>query len=597
MKKKLYVMMEIVLLSGTLTVLSACQAGAPAAETEVTDPAEETAENETAESEPAEEEEEPDTGDATLDDPRNQDEIGENEMLVVSFGTSFNDSRRLTIGAIEEALAESEPDFSVRRAFTSQIVIDHVKDRDGETIDNVREALDRAADNGVKKLVVVPTHLMDGLEYNDIVNEVAEYSDAFASVAISKPLLSDDEDFAKVAEAMIAATEEYKDGHTAICFMGHGTEADSNRVYERMQQEMEALGEKDIFIGTVEASPSLEDLLEKVGEGDYTRVVLRPMMVVAGDHANNDMAGDDEDSWKSAFEKAGYEVECVLEGLGQLPEVRSIYAAHAQAAAEEKGADAAVASSEEMAEVVDVVDENAVPVPGSALKDGSYEIDVDSSSSMFRIEKCEITVKDGAITATMTMGGTGYRYVYPGTGVEAVAADEAAYIPYEETSEGKHTFTVPVEALDAGVPLAAFSDKKEKWYDRTLVFRSAKLPAEAYEEGAVKTMDSLELSDGQYQVEVALRGGSGKAEITSPAALSIRNGKATARIEWSSPHYDYMLVNEEKYLPVNEEGNSVFEIPVAVLDAPVTVTADTTAMSEPHEIEYTLTFDSASIHE
>ena len=279
-----------------------------------------------------EDEENYETGDASLDDPRNQDGIGERELLVVSFGTSFNDSRRLTVGAIEESLAESFPDWSVRRGFTSQIIIDHVLSRDGVDIDNVSEALNRAADNGVKTLVVQPTHLMDGYEYNDLVDELAGFADAFEAIAVGEPLLSSDGDFAAVAEAIVQATAEYDDGETAICFMGHGTEAASNDVYARMQQVLSEAGYEHYFIGTVEAEPSVEDLLKAVQAGDYRRVVLRPLMIVAGDHANNDMAGDDEDSWKSVFEGAGYEVECVLSGLGELEAIRELFAQHAQAA-------------------------------------------------------------------------------------------------------------------------------------------------------------------------------------------------------------------------------------------------------------------------
>ena len=272
------------------------------------------------------------TGDASLDDPRNQDEIGENELLVVSFGTSFNDSRRLTIGGIESSLAEAFPDWSVRRGFTSQIIIDHVLSRDGVQIDNVTAALDRAVDNGVKKLVVQPTHLMHGFEYTDLVDELATYADAFDTIQIGEPLLTSDEDFAAVAEIIVNATKEYDDGKTAICFMGHGTEAESNAVYAKMQQVLTDAGHANYFVGTVEAEPSVEDVLAMVQAGDYDRVVLRPLMIVAGDHANNDMAGDEPDSWKSIFEAAGYEVVCVVEGLGQLPEIQAIFVQHAQAA-------------------------------------------------------------------------------------------------------------------------------------------------------------------------------------------------------------------------------------------------------------------------
>ncbi len=285
-----------------------------------------------AATEEAEEEENYDTGDAMLDNTRNQDDIGEQELLVISFGTSYNDSRRLTIGAIEDAVEKAFPDYSVRRGFTSQIIIDHVKSRDDVSIDNVGEALDRAVDNGVKTLVVQPTHLMNGLEYTDLVNELAEYADAFEKIAVGEPLLTSDEDFKAVIKAITEATAEYDDGETAICFMGHGTEADSNQVYAKMQEMLTEAGYEHYYVGTVEAKPALEDVLAAVSEGGYKKVVLEPLMVVAGDHANNDMAGDDEDSWKSAFEAAGYEATCLVRGLGELEAVQQLFVEHAQAA-------------------------------------------------------------------------------------------------------------------------------------------------------------------------------------------------------------------------------------------------------------------------
>ena len=292
----------------------------------------EAAASEAAEVPEEEDEENYETGDASLDDPRNQDEIGDAELLVVSFGTSFNDNRRLTIGGIEGALASAFPDYSVRRGFTSQIIIDHVKSRDGEVIDNVGEALERAVNNGVKTLVVQPTHLMHGFEYNDLADEIAQYADAFEKIAIAEPLLTSDEDFESVAKIITAETAEYDDGKTAICFMGHGTEADSNTVYAQMQSVLTDLGYENYFIGTVEAAPTLEDLMALVQAGEYERVVLEPLMVVAGDHAHNDMAGDEEDSWKSTFEAAGYEVVTVLRGLGEMEDIQNIYVQHAQAA-------------------------------------------------------------------------------------------------------------------------------------------------------------------------------------------------------------------------------------------------------------------------
>lgn len=279
-----------------------------------------------------EDEENYDTGDASLDNVRNQDEIGDNELLVLSFGTSFNDSRRLTIGAIEDSLEKAFPDYSVRRGFTANIIIDHVERRDGIHIDDINEALDRAVKNGVKNLVVQPTHLMNGIEYDELSGKVASYSDAFDKVVIGEPLLTSDDDFKRVENAIVDWTKEYDDGKTAVCFMGHGTEHASNAVYAKMQDMLTADGHTNYFIGTVEAEPSLDDVIEKVKAGGYEKVVLEPLMVVAGDHANNDMAGDAEDSWKSAFAAEGFEVECLLRGLGENEEIRKIYVEHAQKA-------------------------------------------------------------------------------------------------------------------------------------------------------------------------------------------------------------------------------------------------------------------------
>ena len=262
-------------------------------------------------------------------------------------------------------------------------------------------------------------------------------------------------------------------------------------------------------------------------------------------------------------------------------------------------AESKVADSSEYASVEDVVEEWMSAVSPDQLNEGIYEIAVDSSSSMFPIEQCELTVKDGGMEAVLTMGGTGYLFVYPGSAEEAAAADEADYIPYVENEEGAQTYTLPVEALDQGVPCAAFSKKKEKWYDRTLVFRADSLPDDAFAEGYFMDAKALGLEDGSYSAEVTLEGGSGKASVGSPAKIVIEDGKTSATIQWSSSNYDYMIVDGEKLLPLNEElgidGGSVFRIPVKSFDRPLTVLADTTAMSVPHEITYTLTFDSSTI--
>ena len=251
-------------------------------------------------------------------------------ILVVSFGTSFNDSRHITIGAIESAIREKFPDYDVRRAFTSQIIIDKLKERDGVVIDNVEEALDRLVADKVQEIVVQPTHLMNGYEYDDLAKALESYKDKFKKVALGDPLLSSDDDYYKVIAALASVSERYDDGKTALVFMGHGTEAESNKVYSTLQDKLSAEGKKNYFIGTVEATPSIEDVLKGVKAAGLKKAVLRPLMVVAGDHANNDMADlEDPESWASQLTAAGIEVECVLEGLGQIVEIDDLYAAHA----------------------------------------------------------------------------------------------------------------------------------------------------------------------------------------------------------------------------------------------------------------------------
>lgn len=291
-----------------------------------------------------------DTGDASKDDPRNGDEIGENELLVVSFGTSFNDSRVADIKSIEDALQEAYPDWSVRRAFTAQIIINHVQARDVEKIDNVQQALDRAVENGVKNLVIQPTHLMYGAEYDELAETVGAYQDKFESVQIAAPLLGDvgtdatviNEDKKAVAEAVTAEAvktagyqtlDEAKADGVAFVFMGHGTSHTAKVSYSQMQAQMEALGYNNVFIGTVEGEPeetACEAVIEGIKEAGYKKVILRPLMVVAGDHANNDMAGDDADSWKSMFNASGAfeSVDTQIAGLGQIPAIQELYVAH-----------------------------------------------------------------------------------------------------------------------------------------------------------------------------------------------------------------------------------------------------------------------------
>ena len=300
-----------------------------------------------------------DTGDASKDDPRNQDEIGENELLVVSFGTSFNDSRAEDVKGIEDALAKAYPDWSVRRAFTAQIIINHVEARDDEVIDNMQQALDRAVENGVKNLVVQPTHLMHGAEYDEMTEAINGYKDKFESVAIAEPMLGEVGDDATVInddkkavaqaitdeackEAGFDSMDAAAEAGTAFVFMGHGTSHTANITYDQMQTQMEDLGFKNAFIGTVEGKPedtACDKVIEKVKEAGYKNVVLRPLMVVAGDHANNDMAGDDEDSWKSQFVASGNfeNVDTQIAGLGRIEAVEQIYVDHTKAAIDSIG--------------------------------------------------------------------------------------------------------------------------------------------------------------------------------------------------------------------------------------------------------------------
>lgn len=270
-----------------------------------------------------------DTGDAGKDDPRNADDIGENELLVVSFGTSFNGSRAADIKGIEDALQAAYPDWSVRRAFTAQIIIDKLKKRDGITIDNMTEALDRCVKDGVKEIVVQPTHLMGGLEYTDVKDELDKYADKFDKISLGDPLLTSDDDYKKVAAAIKENMASFDDGKTALCLMGHGTEADSNADYAKMQEVFKNEGLTQFFVGTVEAEPTCEDVIAAASAAGYKKAVLAPFMVVAGDHANNDMADEtDPDSWASKFVAAGFEVTCLLQGLGQNVAVDDIYVSH-----------------------------------------------------------------------------------------------------------------------------------------------------------------------------------------------------------------------------------------------------------------------------
>ena len=423
-----------------------------------------------------------DTGDASKDDPLNGDDIGDNELLVVSFGTSFNGSRAADIGGIEKALQTAYPDWSVRRAFTAQIIINHVQARDDEKIDNMDQALQRAVDNGVKNLVVQPTHLMHGAEYDELTEAVEGYKDKFESVTIAEPLLgevgdSDDavnDDKKAVAEAITAEavkTAGYDDldaaeaDGTAFVFMGHGTSHTAKISYSQMQSQMNDLGYKNVFIGTVEGEPedtACEAVIEKIKEAGYKKVVLRPLMVVAGDHANNDMAGDDEDSWKSQFEASGAfdKIDTQIAGLGEIAAIQDLYVAHTKAAMD--GNDAAV--SEESEETA------------GTLEDGTYEAEFDTDSGMFHVNEANdgkgiLTVKDGKMTIHISLVSKNIVNLYVGKAADAQKDGAELLQPTTDTityddgsTEEVYGFDVPVKALDETFDLALVGTKG-KWYD------------------------------------------------------------------------------------------------------------------------------------
>ena len=417
-----------------------------------------------------------DTGDASKDDPRNGDEIGENELLVVSFGTSFNDSRVEDIKSIEDKLQEAYPDYSVRRAFTAQIIINHIQARDGEKIDNMQQALERAVDNGVKNLVVQPTHLMHGAEYDELTEAVEAYADQFDSVKIAEPLLGEvgndatvvNEDKKAVAEAITekaVADAGYdsldaakKDG-VAFVFMGHGTSHTAKVSYSQMQTQMDELGYENVFIGTVEGEPtetSCEAVIDSVSEAGYTKVILRPLMVVAGDHANNDMAGDDDDSWKTMFEASGKfeSVKTQIEGLGSIEAIQDLYVAHAGAA----------------------MGETETKEDGTVLEDGVYSADFDTDSSMFHVnEACDgkgtLTVENGKMTIHISLASKNIVNLYPGLAEDAQKKGAEILEPTVDTvtysdgiTEEVYGFDVPVPSLDEEFDLALVGTKGT-WYD------------------------------------------------------------------------------------------------------------------------------------
>ena len=425
-----------------------------------------------------------DTGDASKDDPLNGDDIGENELLVVSFGTSFNDSRTQDIGGIEKALQSAYPDWSVRRAFTAQIIINHIQARDGVKIDNMDQALERAVANGVRNLVVQPTHLMHGAEYDELCEALSKYEDKFDSVKVCEPLLGEvGEDATVINEdkeltAKAVANEAVKDAGyenmdaaaedgTAFVLMGHGTSHTAKVSYSQMQTQMEKLGYKNVFIGTVEGEPeetSCENVLETVKEAGYKKVILRPLMVVAGDHANNDMAGEEEDSWKSVFEasKAFDSVDTQIAGLGSVKEIQDIYVAHAgEAIAQED---------------TKKTEETSNTGNDTVLEDGTYIVEFNTDSSMFHVNdakdgKGELTVKDGVMTLHISLTSKNITNLFLGRAKDAkkdgadILEPTLDTVTYSDgTTEEVNGFDVTVPYLDDEFDLALIGNKN-KWYD------------------------------------------------------------------------------------------------------------------------------------
>ncbi len=406
-----------------------------------------------------------------VEEPTEQPEAeGKKVILVTSFGTSYEDTRELTIGGIEQAITAAYPDYEVRRAFTAQIVIDILAERDGIEVDNVTEALDKLVADGVTELVVQPTHLMNGYEYDDIVAEVKKYQDKFGKLSIGAPLLTSDADFAAVVDTITKETASYNTDGTAVLFMGHGTHHNANAVYAKMKGLLDSAGYENYFVGVVEGTPMIDEVLPELEAGGYKKVVMQPLMVVAGDHANNDMAGEEEDSWKSILEAAGFETESILNGLGQFADIQKIYVQHVQDAIDNLAAGSNLT----------VVPQGSAGAPVTELQAGTYPISVESSSSMFKVVDAQLTAKGGEMTAVLTLSGTGYGKLYMGTIEEAEADTDENTIPFVEDADGAYTYEVPVEALDADIDVAAWSIRKEQWYDRVLVFDSSSLPAEAF---------------------------------------------------------------------------------------------------------------------
>lgn len=431
-----------------------------------------------------------DTGDASLDDPLNADDIGEIEILVVSFGTSFNDSRTNDIGGIEKAIQKAFPTLSVRRAFTSQIIINHVQARDGIKIDNVDQALERAVNNKVKTLIVQPTHLMHGAEYDELTETLGKYADKFEQVIVSEPLLGEHADDEKVVnkdkeivaksvldaaieDAGFESIDKSIEESTAFVFLGHGTSHKAKVTYSQMVNTFKDLGYPNAFVGTVEGEPeetSIDEVISAVADAGFKNVILRPLMVVAGDHANNDMAGDDEDSWKSIFESKGVfnSVECQIEGLGSIEELQNLYVSHINDALEKDPI------------VIEDKSDNK-----TALEDGIYSAKFETDSGMFKINETKegrgiLTVKDGKMTMEIVLSGDGIVGLYEGLAKDAKNDEKnrincsKVTVKYDDGSEEEvNSFVIDVPVLDKEFDLALIG-KKEKWYDHKVIVSDVK---------------------------------------------------------------------------------------------------------------------------
>ncbi|MEA5053484.1 MAG: sirohydrochlorin cobaltochelatase [Propionicimonas sp.] len=394
-------------------------------------------------------------------------------LLVVSFGTSYNDNRDLSIGGVENALQAAYPDYEVRRAFTSQIIIDKLAERDGIRIDNVEQAMARLVADGVQELVIQPTQIMAGYEYMDLVTAITPYQDRFASFAMGSPLLTTEDDYDAVAKAITTRTAEFAAADTAIIFMGHGTSAPSNADYGKLDGILKK-NYKNYFVGTVEGTPTLDDVVKEAKTAKVSKVVLQPLMVVAGDHANNDMAGDEADSWKTTFTKAGFEVQTLIEGLGQNADIQQLYVAHAKAAM-----DSATTTTPVTGVPVETAQAAGEEIAAHQIKPGSYPISATTESSMFKIVDVKLEVEEEKMFATVTLSGDGYGRLVLGTADNAAKAT-SGFIEFTTDSQGRHVYVVPVSRLNKPMSIAAESGKTPgKWYDQTATFLSEKIPADA----------------------------------------------------------------------------------------------------------------------